>query len=395
MSDLEGRNCPVCAASAGDKVFENVFAGIFDSDITLQVVCCRACGMVYVPEHLSDAKLSEYYRLRSAYEYPENNYDAIESVKKKDRRQFEYLRQYLPAGAAVLDIGSSQGHLLSLFKNEGCEVLGIEPSAKLKAIARELYGVELISAFIDRDFDPGRQFDLVILSHVVEHLRWPIDVLQAVGKNLTPEGLVFIEVPCIEEFDERDLFQFSFEHINYFSHGSLADLMHQAGFEEVDHLVFENDGGVVPFYPTLGSLWRKTTRSYPLRSRHAHNRRVIGRYVALVNRHAAQLHGRIAEALARHGRIAIWGAGTLTAQLLAQTALGRAEIAVIYDNDPKRDGQSMCNIPIRKPQPGPDLLKADGIDAIVIGSWSSQEEILQQLASHGIPAGQLVKLFKN
>ena len=51
------------------------------------------------------------------------------------------------------------------------------------------------------------------------------------------ERLYLIEIPVIELFDERDLFQLSFEHVNYFSHGSLSNLMHRCGFREVEHQV--------------------------------------------------------------------------------------------------------------------------------------------------------------
>lgn len=390
------RQCPVCDSIDNQLVYEQKFsklAGMDEDEFIQKVACCKSCGMVFVREYLSDEMLSKYYSTMSTYEYAEANFTYPEAHAKRSRQQFRFISQFNQAFLDVLDVGCSLGYTLSLFKETGSNVLGIEPSAKLKGIAKETYGVDVFTGFIDRDFDIGERFDLVILSHVAEHLNFPLDVLVGMANALNEDGLVYVEVPSIELFDDRDLFQFSFEHINYFSYGSLSNLMHRAGFEAVDHIVFENDNGTAPFYPTLGTLWRKASRTYPMINRYPHDHKVVERYVNLVIRYTGQLNERIADIVDKYNSIAIWGAGTLTAQLLAQTPLRTSNIQVIYDNDPKKHGLTMSGIPIRKPNATKDFMDEDEVDTIIIGSWSSQDEIFEQLVSIGIPPEKLQRLF--
>lgn len=394
MSILEHRNCPICSSCKSGLVFDQKFSTLigesnefFDQKIWI----CETCGMVSVRDYLCPEDLGAYYSSMSNYEYPANDYDFPEYDKRKAHRQYDWLSQF-GHFVKVLDIGCSLAYTLNLFSKDGSEVLGVEPSEKLKNIAKEKYGVDVITGFISGDTKlPGNQ-SLIILSHIVEHLFEPLSLLKNLHAHLAEEGMVFIEVPTIEEFDERDLFQFSFEHINYFSHGSLSNLMHCAGFEEVDHVIFENDDGTAPFYPTLGSLWRKSTQEYPLINRYPHDFKVISRYVDLVKSNSVIFNDRISSVLTNHTNVAIWGAGTLTAQLLAQTPLGTAKIKYIYDSDPKKDGLVMHEIPVKKPYLSSALLQDDGVDVVVIGSWSSQEEIYQTLLIYLDP-NCIVRLF--
>jgi SAM-dependent methyltransferase len=397
MNPLEVRNCPICTSSSFEIVYKQSFAslaGMDGSGFSQRVRCCNDCGMVYVGEYLTDQDLAHYYSTMWTYEYAESDYDYPEAHRKRSDQQFEFISKFNSRFGSVLDVGCSLGYTLSLFKKTGSQVLGIEPSAKLKAIALEKYGVDILTDFITRDFTLPDKFDLVILSHVAEHLKFPTEMLAGISNILNHDAFLYVEVPNIETFDERDLFQFSFEHINYFSHGSLANLLHAAGFEEVDHITFENANGTAPFYPTLGTLWRKTQRSLPRINRLERDNAVIRRYVNLIHRHAGEWNDRLSKVLTTQGRIAVWGAGTLTAQLLAQTPLGSSgQVAVIYDNDPKKNGQIMSGIPVRKPQLPTDFLRHDEIDILIIGSWSSQDEIYSDLINAGTDASKIVRLF--
>jgi SAM-dependent methyltransferase len=391
------RNCPVCDNSEGEENYSQMFIKLpgLSADFKQVISVCSNCGMTYVSDFLTDEELEFYYSAMSTYEYAENEYEFPEEHRKRSEQQHKYVSKFSKGCFDnVLDIGCSLGYTLSLFQQDGSSVLGIEPSSKLKEIAKLQYGVDVITDFFNKDLKLPNKYDLILLSHVAEHLKFPKEIFTSIKDELQPGGLVYVEVPSIELFDERDLFQFSFEHINYFSHGSLLNLMHVAGFEEVDHIVFENSDRTAPFYPTLGTLWRKATREYPLINRYEHDRAVIIRYINLVKKHAGKLNSKIEKIVSKHSAIAIWGAGTLTAQLFAQTLLKDSNIKVIYDSDPKKDGQLMNGIPVKKPELSSTLLVDDGIDAVVIGSWSSQDDIYRHLVEYCDP-DKIFKLFIN
>lgn len=403
MKPLANRACPVCHADQPQALNQRRFAqlpGLDGAGYTQPLAACGHCGALYVTAYLDPQDLADYYASMSSYEYLVSDGEFPAEERLRSERQLAFLRPYLGGGApsAVLDVGCSIGHTLHLFARLGHQVRGIEPSQALSDIARARYGVVVDTTFIDEHSAlPGGQH-LVLLSHVLEHLLQPHTMLAAIRQALRPDGLLFIEVPAIELFDERDLFQLSFEHVNYFSHGSLSNLLHAAGYEAVDHVVFENDDGSSPHYPTLGSLWRPAAagaRPWPLVPRTAHDVPVMRRYLALVARHAQDLDARVAAALQGPQPLVLWGAGTLSAQLLANTALAGAGAAVagLLDIDPKKHGLRLEGRPVFHPDTpeGQALLAQAG--QVVIGSWSSQEAIHQGLLGRGVAPGRIVRLF--
>ena len=146
-----------------------------------------------------------------------------------------------------MDIGCSHGYLLSLFKNQGKFVHGIEPSSKLKSLAKEIYDIDTTD-FIDQNFFHGHKYDLIIISHVLEHITNPIQFLSYVSNLLAVEVTYLLKLlPRL--FSNVDPFSF-FEHINYFSYSSL-NLRSLSGFSLVEQYIFDNDKNISPFYPTL------------------------------------------------------------------------------------------------------------------------------------------------
>jgi 2-polyprenyl-3-methyl-5-hydroxy-6-metoxy-1,4-benzoquinol methylase len=335
--------------------------------------------MVYTAAFVTDEEINNYYSHMSNYEHSHTDDGYPVSDKNKSQRQFKYLNKFIKNHKNILDVGCAVGYTLSLFKEEGFEALGLEPSAKNKEIAKDKYGVEVETRFLDKNGLDGREFDIVMLSHVVEHLKHPRDIFQNIRRVLSSDGLLFIETPDIDQFDEKDLYQFSFEHINYFNLGSTTNLLKNCGFELVDSIVFQNNESTAPFYPTLGSIWKKGDKKFELENYYEANRQTIQTYIDLIKKFRGGLTDKVDTIISSHKNIAIWAAGTLTSQLISQTNLMDGNIVAIFDNDSKKNGLKMEGINIYKPTMSAEYFKEQNIKAIVIGSWSSQNEIYDGL----------------
>jgi SAM-dependent methyltransferase len=394
---LENRNCPVCGSNKKEIVFTQIFediVGISLDEFEQNIAICKDCGMIYTTPFVNDEELNNYYSKMSNYEHTHTEVGYPQEDINKSKRQFEYIKSHTTNQKKVLDIGCSVGYTLYLFKQAGYDVLGLDPSSRNKKTAKEKYGVEIETRFLNKEGLEGRVFDIVILSHVVEHLKYPLDIFKNIRKILSDEGLLFIEMPDIDYFDEKDLYQFSFEHINYFNLCSTKNLLHKAGFELVDTVIFYNDKSTAPFYPTRGSLWRKSNKMYKIKNCYSKNKIVIQKYIDLINNFRGELIGKINDIIKSHKNIAIWGAGTLTAQLFSHTNLSKANIKVIFDNDSKKDGLIMNNILIKKPILDINYFKNFDIDAIIIGSWSNQDEIYESLKFLEKEKIKIYRLFK-
>ena len=226
-----------------------------------------------------------------------------------------------------------------------------------------------------------RPFDLIILSHVLEHLVSPQEMIADILELLSENGLLYIEVPnLLRPFVPMGYF--SFEHLNYFTPVSLASIMGANGFS-VDFLAtFDNSAEVAPFYPVIASTWKKATRSPdPLMNDYDAAFSTVKNYVETSSHAVERLQAKIDLILSKikPGRLAVWGAGIHTSQLLSLTTLAKADLAFIFDNDPKKHGKFINGIEVVPFMGSPEQIKSH-IDAIVISSKASENEIYDQIS---------------
>ncbi len=108
------------------------------------------------------------------------------------------------AGGKVLEVGSGHGLLLFLclrdLKMREAVAWDLSPvSLEHTRAALARLGAEGRARFAVQDMHQaeatGEQFDLVILSHLLEHLDDPIPALATVRKLLTKDGVLFVNVP--------------------------------------------------------------------------------------------------------------------------------------------------------------------------------------------------------
>ena len=135
-------------------------------------------------------------------------YDSAYSKSAEAATYFgRYLLQYKKAevglyldairdGARVLDYGCNDGWVSREIKNRrpGCQVSGadINPAA-LATARRRKGGIEYFDAK-NGDLD-GKAFDIVILSHVLEHVHARRELLERIVGLIAPGGRLIISVP--------------------------------------------------------------------------------------------------------------------------------------------------------------------------------------------------------
>ena len=96
----------------------------------------------------------------------------------------------------VLDIGCGSGDLLSSFSDMGLETFGLEPDANARSEA-EKRGHRVFSGTAELIPDElrGRKFEVVTITHVLEHCLSPIDALKNAREFLAEDGVLYCEVP--------------------------------------------------------------------------------------------------------------------------------------------------------------------------------------------------------
>jgi len=386
--ELVKRDCAICSSSNIKQVYEQptyFILGIGDIHYVHRIAICKECGFVFASPILPSEVISQYYRRLSNYENPQYGGENSPEDKSKFDRTHKFIKSRLPAGfkGKALDIGCGVAFGLSLFQLDGWEVTGLDPSPKCAELSRELYGVRVETGMYNKEALVSEgPYDLIILSHVLEHVSSPDLLTHELREILARNGLLYIEVPNLLR-PYVPVGYFTFEHLNYFTPITLTSLMEKNGFS-ADHLeTFDNSADIHPFYPVIASTWKMTTTtpSPRLRNDYVDADRIIEKYREESQQQIERLQARIDLILAtvKPGRLGVWGAGIHTSQLLSLTALSRASLACIFDNDTKKHGARINGVEV-VPFPGhPEQVNAL-VDAIVISSKASENEIYKQLS---------------
>jgi 2-polyprenyl-3-methyl-5-hydroxy-6-metoxy-1,4-benzoquinol methylase len=97
----------------------------------------------------------------------------------------------------ILDIGAGTGDFLLVAKENGWQIVGVEPSQKAKAIAKKK-GVSFVEATSDL---ADHSFDVISMWHVLEHVPNLVNQITELKRLLKPNGTLVIAVPNFKSFD--------------------------------------------------------------------------------------------------------------------------------------------------------------------------------------------------
>jgi len=99
----------------------------------------------------------------------------------------------------ILDIGAGVGDFLSVAKKDGWEIIGVEPSEKAKAIAKNK-GVTFVESINDLE---NNSFDVITMWHVLEHVPDLENQIKELKRLIKPSGTIIIAVPNFNSFDAK------------------------------------------------------------------------------------------------------------------------------------------------------------------------------------------------
>lgn len=290
----------------------------------------------------------------------------------------------------VLDIGASTGYVLSLYKQKGCIVEGIEPSDHAAGIAKGLYGIDLFHGMFDDYFKEFKEkkFDLVTLSHVLEHIENPLNFMEKVSQ--INQKYIYIEVPSItEKFVDEPFGLFAEEHLNYFSVFSLNYLMKKSGYcpieIKLDYCINER---IANGFPMITSLWEKKDNNYDLNPI-INSRMVLEKYMKN-SEIVMESINKIIDKIDDNEKLAVWGVSFQTERLWAYTNLKEKNVIKFYDNSQLRRQSRVFGLPVEEFKITDIADKK--IDKILIAPYNSQPAILGQLMQYNI-ADRIITLY--
>lgn len=240
----------LCGAEGGRIVAERDRYGLPSPS-----VLCPTCGVIRTSPRLTDASLAAFYDNEYQPLYS-GSVEAGDEYLNTQRVRGETINRFvaglLPAGSRVVDLGCGAGWTLFAFREAGHRVAGCDlGTTYLEAGRSRGLDLRLGDHTALADVAP---FDLVILSHVFEHIADPPKLMHDIKPMLAPGGMVYIEVPGLKEIPNAyadPLRYFQNAHLWSFDLESLTAVMARCGYRQVKgseyvRSLFTPDEAVVP-----------------------------------------------------------------------------------------------------------------------------------------------------
>ena len=157
-----------------------------------QVLECTSCNLVFLDPQPSHEELEAIYNnYNNVYDFEATTEYRVQN-EYKDR--LEFCLSLNLENPSLFDVGSGQGGLLNLFKENGFKVTGNEFSDEAIAFAKKKYDVDIVKKDI-LDINDNVQYDITHSNHVIEHVSDPTLYIKKIY-DMTKEGGYFLmEIP--------------------------------------------------------------------------------------------------------------------------------------------------------------------------------------------------------
>lgn len=205
----------------------NKYELILSTDSGWQIVRCDGCGLARTnpqPETNYDEQ-SDYF------EHYLNNEKLFRSFFKP---LVQFIGQHI-CGGKLLEIGCSVGFLLEEAKMAGYLIEGVELNKKAAALCADK-GITVNNCNLMQCQFPSDTFDVVVLSHVLEHITDLKEFLNEIYRILSPSGFIVLSQPTFSGLIPRILRQKWYgwapkDHVWHFTPESISHVLAQSGFE--------------------------------------------------------------------------------------------------------------------------------------------------------------------
>ncbi len=260
--EIVDRTCPQCGADP-----TNARINPYSLD-PWRIRDCGTCGFVFIDQAPVYAALSTEMAWERTSKIEETRRKTMRSVSWKlskatrfrlnilPRRKVHQLIERYAAPGNVIDLGCGAGGLLDPLPPDFTPY-GIEISAELAASAQVLFAARGGAAIHGPALDglklfPDGFFTAASLRSYLEHESQPAEVLAALHRTLTPDGIAVVKVPNYGSMNRVVTgakwcgFRYP-DHLNYFTPESLTRMARNQGFSAAF--------GLTGRLPTSDNMW--------------------------------------------------------------------------------------------------------------------------------------------
>ena len=208
---------------------------------------CKSCGLVIQDAAWTSEDIERYYNeeYQKAHSLDVNKEQSpqehFDSRLKTIKPLIERVHKALKKNMSVLEVGCGAGELLYSIKGKVKDVAGLELSKGFVDFMKNKLNIEAYAEDVNKMDFGARKFDFIISVATLDHLPNPLETLITMKRLLSRKGLVYIELPNLDQAlnfylpeNSRKAFNRFFwhkGHFFYFDRKTLSKLMQKAGFD--------------------------------------------------------------------------------------------------------------------------------------------------------------------
>ncbi len=332
-------------------------------DNTITLTQCQNCGYVFNStfdfEKISKEYQNESYLSRKIVSKSMNN--VIKIIKNS-------ISKYIDSNTVCLEVAPGSGDMVNALIHDVQFIYTVDPSMVSLEI-ESANNLKHIQGFFDYDVLKDKlehKIDFIIFRHLLEHINTPLKFLQDVVKLIEDGGVIYIEVPNIEELIKHKRFYEIFnDHCGYYQKNILINTLNSLNCECIDEIFLFRE-------QHIGLFFKKRKKYQEKLSFQIFNEKISKNFQENIEKLNTILH--------KYNNIAIYGSGAHGNSII--TFLNHTEkIIKCFDLDARKQGKYLQNSKIIIQEPKQENFK--DIDCIIIAAPLYEKEIIKSLREKG------------
>jgi hypothetical protein len=346
----------------------------------LKAMTCMTCSLVQLSEELPrEILFKPDYVYYSSY-----STSWLEHSKLYAQKMVQFLN--LDHSDLVIEIASNDGYLLNYFKNNGIQVLGIEPASGVANVAIK-NGIPTIIDFFGESLasqlTKTKKPKLIIGNNVLAHVPDLHNFISGAATLIDNDGVITFEFPHLLNLLKNSQFDTIYhEHYSYLSLTALLPI-----FEKYKLKVFEveklltHGGSLRIFVAKKNSQWKITHSIQDILDEEAQfdprDERIYKSLQIKVLKTKKDLVSELFKLKENGKKISAYGAAAKGVTLLNYCRIKSDIIDYVVDLNPSKQGKLLpgCQIPIIDPK----ILTSNPPDILLVLAWNLSTELKLQL----------------
>jgi len=391
---MKAENCRICKSSElsiildyGNVALSDSFLNSKDEIINeikypLKLCICENCKHLQIDEIISPELLFKNYVYETGVSKSIFGF-ADDLCQKLLACHCAYSPQKQPA---VLEIASNDGTVLSVFQNNGCKVLGIDPAENIVKIVNSR-GVKSLASFFNlqtanKILEEYGKWSICLARNVLAHVSELHSLVNGIKTVLADDGFAVVEVPHIKTmFEQLQYDQVFHEHIGFHSFDSVQRLFNMFDMEAFDVEEVWIHGGSIRVYLQHANGPRAINVNVP---KMLEIEQKIGffkeaaweDFAKKVYAHKTALQNELNQLISNNKKIAIYGASGKGQSLIQFCGLDNTIIEYVVDKSSLKHHKMTpgSHIPIYPTE----HIYENMPDVILLCAWNFADEIVKQ-----------------